>query len=122
MLIIRDGAYSSDKKKERAAGFRKLAILVLAVFGFSCFVKVWQNVSIDQLNRKNSQLRAELRTLKNRNAILASNLDELKSMERITRLASEKLNLVQSPKVAIELSHKYSSEEIYAVISGQDKN
>lgn|GEM_PF-1247936 len=100
---------------------RRLALLALTLFGMASFIKVWQYVSIDQLNRKNSQLRTDLQSLKNRNAMLTAKLDGLKSMERITRVASEQLNLVQSPKMVIELSHKYSSEEIYALISGRNK-
>ena len=120
MLKVRS-TYNSNARNERKANIRRLAILALTIFGLTSFVKVWQYVSIDHINRKNSQLRADLQSLKNRNAMLTAKLDELKSMERITRLASEKLNLVQSPKMVIELSHKYSSEEIYALISGRDK-
>ncbi len=120
-MINARSIHNSNIRSERKANMRRLAILVLTLFGLMSFVKVWQYVSIDQLNRKNSQLRADLQNLKNRNAMLTAKLDELKSMERITRVAAEKLNLVQSPKMVIELSHTYSSEEVYALISGRDQ-
>jgi cell division protein FtsL len=73
----------------------------LALFGIACFIKVWQRVSIDQMNRFNWQKRLELRQLKRENALLIVRVEQLKSYERITRIAREQLGLVSATKLTL---------------------
>ena len=68
--------------------------LCLAFFGIYCFVKVWQNVSIDQMNRKNYHLRNHLEKLRGESALLIVDIENLKRVDRIARIARERLPIM----------------------------
>ncbi len=85
--------------------FGKNATIVLSLFGIYCFVNVWQNVSITYLNRQNENLRNELKALERECDMLTLELEELKDPERIRRVLSEKMKIVQAEKININKVH-----------------
>jgi cell division protein FtsL len=81
----------------------------LAVVAVLLVVKVWQNVTIDKINRKNGHLRAQLQTLLQENAILEVKVEELKSMDRITKIANEELGLKNIKVLTLDLASEGGS-------------
>lgn len=81
----------------------------LAVVAVLLVVKVWQNVTIDKINRKNGHLRAQLQTLLQENAILEVKVEELKSMDRITKIANERLGLKNIKVLTLDLESEGGS-------------
>ncbi|HNR67572.1 MAG TPA: septum formation initiator family protein [bacterium] len=85
---------------------RKRRWIVLALLGFAvfCFLKVWQSVRVDQLNRRNAELSRELRKIADENALLEACIEHLKNQDRIVAIARDKLGLVQAPKINISVA------------------
>ena len=82
-----------------------MAALGLALFGLFCFVKVWQNVSVDQQVRRNEELRKELSVLQRENILLVAEIEELTRIERIQAKAVKEFGFVTAPKIKIPLSN-----------------
>ncbi|MBN1541600.1 septum formation initiator family protein [candidate division KSB1 bacterium] len=80
---------------------RSWIVLALIGFAFFSFLKVWQTIRVDQLNRRNAQLNNELQKLADENALLQARIEQLKSEERIVTIARERLGLVSAPKISI---------------------
>lgn len=74
----------------------------LAAFSVIILVKVWQTTSVDHLNRRNGVWAEELRALRYENLQLQAKIEELRSMERITRIARKELNMIEVPKIKLE--------------------
>ncbi len=92
--------YKGKKKNARLA---KTAALALALFGLFCVVKVWQSVSVDQLNRRNEKYRKNLENILDQNALLTFQVEELKRIDLITSRAKRELGFSQAPKLKLEL-------------------
>ncbi len=80
---------------------RSWVVLALVGFAFFSFLKVWQTIRVDQLNRRNAQFNNELQKLADENALLQARIEELKSEERIVAIARDRLGLVTAPKISI---------------------
>jgi cell division protein FtsB len=80
----------------------KRVLLGLLSFAIFAFLKVWQNVSVDQMIRESQKLHDRLTSVHNENIVLEAKIEELKSMERITSIAGERLGLVNAPKINLE--------------------
>jgi cell division protein FtsL len=87
----------SPKKSNPKLG--RYAAASLAVFAFFCFVKVYQNVTVDNLNIKNGKLRQQLKELRDEYADLSVDVEELKYPDRINRYAEKEFDFVQAPKI-----------------------
>ena len=92
--------YAIPRKRPK----RRTVTLWLIGFALFSFVQVWQNIKVDQINRRNAALNQELTRIEDENAVLAAQVEELKNEERIVRIARERLGLVQAPKVSINLT------------------
>jgi len=75
----------------------------LFLFALFCIVKVWQNVSADQMIRHNQRLKAELTQMQYESSLLTLQLENVANVERIERLAHEKLGFVYAEKVNLDL-------------------
>ncbi|NOY59960.1 MAG: hypothetical protein GXO75_13670 [Calditrichaeota bacterium] len=91
------------KKKKRNARLAKTAALALALFGLFCVVKVWQNVSVDQLNRQNEKYRKRLKDIHSQNALMIFQVEKLNRIDLITSRAKRELGFSQVPKFKLEL-------------------
>ena len=83
---------------------RRWIVLALIGFAFFCFLKVWQTIRVDQLNRRNTVLNHKLQQLADNNALLEARIEKLKSEDRIVAIARDRLGLVQAPKISIPLA------------------
>lgn len=92
------------KKKEKNARLAKTAALALALFGLFCVVKVWQNVSVDQLNRRNEKYRKHLQDIRSQNALMAFQVEKLDRIDLITRRAKRELGFTQVPKLRLKVN------------------
>jgi hypothetical protein len=81
---------------------QKKALLYLLLFTLIIFLKVWQTVTVDHLNRRNGLWRDELKAVQNENLLLKAKIEALRSRERITRLGREELNMVEVPKIILQ--------------------
>jgi len=97
---------SNAAPSQRAAFWRRLlqkrALLYLLLFTLIIFLKVWQTVTVDHLNRRNGLWRDELKAVQNENLLLKAKIEALRSRERITRLGREDLNMVEVPKIILQ--------------------
>jgi len=90
------------KRKRIKTTLIKTAIYLI-LFGLFCFVKVWQNVRVDQMSRRNGALRSQLKELKEGNASLTAEMEKLKRRERIKNFAETRLKLDQVPVLTLDL-------------------
>jgi len=81
----------------------RTAALALALFGLFCVVKVWQNVSVDQLNRRNEKYRKTMASIVNQNALLTFQIEKLNRIDLITSRAKRELGFRQVPKLKLDL-------------------
>lgn len=88
-------------KRRKSTPYRKILIGLLIVTILS-FLKLWQRVDVGSEYRRNDQLREELNSLQGENALLEAKIEELCSAERLTAIASEKLHMVQVPKISLQ--------------------
>lgn len=91
------------KKNKRTAKLARTAALALALFGLFCVVKVWQNISVDQLNRRNEKYRKKLASIVNQNALLTFQIEKLNRMDLIAGRAKRELGFHQVPKLRLDL-------------------
>ncbi len=83
---------------------RKYFLNGMILFAVFSIVKVWQNVGVDQAARRNQALRMELKNIQYDNSLLTYNLEFLTGIDRIEKLAGEKLGFVPAKKMNIELN------------------
>jgi len=96
-----DKIYPGGAGKKRN---RKYVVTGLILFAVFSIVKVWQNVRIDQVVRYNQESRMELKRLQNESSLLTLQYEFLTSIDRIERLAKEKLGFIPAQKMNIELN------------------
>ncbi|MBD3376270.1 hypothetical protein GF406_14630 [candidate division KSB1 bacterium] len=100
MLATRKKKIILPFKKPRQ---RRKMIFWLVGFAVLALVKVWQTVTVDELFRKNSQLKAELKQVEDKNAVLKAEIERLKREERIVEIANRELGLVHAPKIGLTI-------------------
>ena len=93
---------TSYRQQRSNARWAKIAALGLALFGLFCFVKVWQNVTVDQLSRRNDKLMKELESIQGKNSSLFIEQEKLMQLERVQQLAENNLNFVKAPTIRIK--------------------
>jgi len=93
--------YPANVRKKRMRKYILHGLILFAVFSL---VKVWQNVSVDQVVRKNQILKRDLRQLQYKSSLLTLKFEALSNIERIEKLATEKLGFKQAKKINIELN------------------
>ena len=81
---------------------QKKALFYLLLFTLIIFLKVWQTVSVDHLNRRNGLWLDELKAVQNENLLLKAKIEALRSRERITHIGLEELNMVEVPKIILQ--------------------
>jgi cell division protein FtsL len=91
--------FDPRRQKRPDVQYGKFMALGLALFGLYCFVNVWQNVSIDEMNRRNGKMKIQLQGLKGECALLTARVEELKNPDRIADIAQKKLNMAQARKM-----------------------
>lgn len=89
------------RQQRSNAEWAKVAALGLALFGLFCFVKVWQNVRVDQLMRKNQVLREQLSEIKSLNKALLIEREELLRIDRVQDIALNQLKFRKAPTIKI---------------------
>jgi hypothetical protein len=98
-------AYKTSKtpyRQQRSnAKWAKIAALGLALFGLFCLVKVWQNVSVDQLSRRNEKIRKELALLHGKNSMLYIKQEQLLQIDNIEKIAHKDLRFDQAQIIRI---------------------
>jgi len=87
--------------RKNSSPYRKV-LQGLLIFSLLFFIKVWQKVNVDYQYRRNGELEIELKTLRGDNALLAARIEELRSAERLTRIAAGQLHMVMVPKINLE--------------------
>jgi cell division protein FtsL len=95
------GKFDPRKRKNPDVQYGKFTALGLAMFGLFCFVNVWQNVSIDEMNRRNGKMQLKLQELKGDCALLTARVEELKDPDRIADIAQKKLGMSQARKMKV---------------------
>ena len=90
------------RQQRSNAKWAKMAALGLALFGLFCFVKVWQNVTVDQLSRRNDKLLKELKSIEGRNTSLFIEQERLLRLDRVQQIAETNLNFVKAPTIRIK--------------------
>jgi hypothetical protein len=93
---------TSYRQQRSNAKWAKMAALGLALFGLFCFVKVWQNVTVDQLSRRNDKLLKELKIIEGKNISLFIEQERLMRLDRVQLLAKNNLNYVKAPTIRIK--------------------
>ena len=93
--------YPGGVRKKRNRKYIVTGLILFAVFSI---VKVWQNVSVDQVIRHNQILRMELKQLQYESSLLTLKLEFLTNIERIEKLAKEKLGFIPAHKMNIKLN------------------
>ncbi|MBN2413119.1 hypothetical protein JXQ31_15640 [candidate division KSB1 bacterium] len=93
--------YPANLRKNRLRKYFLNGMILFAVFSI---VKVWQTVGVDQVVLRNQVLRVELKKIQYDNSLLTYKLEFLTGIERIEKLAREKLGFVQARKMNIELN------------------
>ncbi len=94
-------SFSAHRKNKRMKKYFWCGLFLFALF---CIVTVWQNVSADQKIRSNQKLKTDLRQMQYESYLLNLQVDNLANVERIERLAREKLGFVQAEKLNLDLS------------------
>ncbi|MDZ7721903.1 MAG: hypothetical protein U5R06_03505 [candidate division KSB1 bacterium] len=89
------------KKQRNAVRWGRYAVILLVLLTVYFFTNVWQSVSITRLLRQNSELKADLRTLKNKNALLVVQHDSLTRPERIRAVLKGKVQLQNAETINI---------------------
>ena len=89
------------RQQRSNAKWAKMAALGLALFGLFCLGKVWQNVTVDQLSRRNEKLRKELAFIQGKNSMLYTVKERLMQIDRIEKLALNDLKFSQAPIIRI---------------------
>jgi hypothetical protein len=92
----------------------------LLAFALIIFLKVWQKTSVDHMNRRNGVLAEELKAVRYENLLLEAKIEELRSMERISHIARDEMNMVEVPK--IKLQDKNAFQRLTDRFSKSDKN
>ncbi len=82
---------------------KKYVIHAFIAFSVFSLVKVWQNVSVGQLNRRNVKMSRELQQLEYEKAVLTDKVETLTHVDRIERIAKEKLGFVPAEKINMKL-------------------
>jgi cell division protein FtsB len=96
-------------------------LLWLLAFSLFIFIKVWQKTEVDHMNRRNGVLAEELKALRYENLLLEARIEELRSRERIAKIARNELNMVEVP--TIKLQDKNAFERLTDQLSKtNDKN
>ena len=92
--------FKKSWRKERRSNPRlgRYAAMGLAVFGLFCFMRVWQNVTVDDLNRQTGELRQQLKASRAESARLTARVEDLKHPDRIQRIAQDQLDFKQASK------------------------
>ena len=102
--MVHKASKTSFKQQRSNAKWAKVAALGLALFGLFCFVKVWQNVTVDQLSRRNDKLLKDLKTIRGRNTALFIEQERLMRLDRVQQIAENNLNFVKAPTIRIKKS------------------
>ena len=92
-----------SKHKRSNAKLAKYAAPGLALFGLFCFIRVWQNVTVEELHRKNGELRRNLKEIRQECARLTARVEEVKRLDRIYDIAVKEFNYIQAPKINLFL-------------------
>jgi cell division protein FtsB len=103
-LMMRALANTLKRSNTRVGTYMTIA---LALFGLFCFIKVWQNVTVEDLNRQNGEMRRQLQNIKDDQARLKARVDELVHRDRINLIAQEKLDFRQAPKINLVLKNEF---------------
>lgn len=89
------------KNQRDAVRWGRYAVILLVLLTVYFFANVWQSVSITRLLRQNSELKADLQSLKNKNALLVVQRDSLTSPERIREVLKGKVQLQNAETINI---------------------
>ena len=98
---------SGNSLKRSKTRVGKYTTIALALFGLFCFIRVWQNVTVEDLNRQNGELRRQLKNIREDQARLKGEVDELKHPDRINTIARKKLEFRQAPKINLVLKDEF---------------
>ncbi|MBN2356774.1 hypothetical protein JXO59_11725 [candidate division KSB1 bacterium] len=93
---------SASRKWRRTTPPHRQVLLALLVFAMFSFFKVWQKTNIDYQYRRNDRLQAELKMLQGENALLQGKIDSLRTEERLTPIATDRLHLILVPKIILQ--------------------
>ncbi len=77
-------------------------LLWLLAFSLFIFIKVWQKTSVDHMNRRNGVLAEELKAIRYENLLLEAKIEELRSRERIAKIARNEMNMVEVPTIKLQ--------------------
>ena len=91
------------RKSKKLKKYLVHALILFAVFSL---VKVWQNVSMDQISRHNLGLNRELQGYKYEQAVLTDKYESLTHIDRVERLARERLGFKPAEKINIPLNSR----------------
>ena len=103
--MVYKASKTSYRQQRSNAKWAKLAALGLALFGLFCFVKVWQNVTVDQLSRRNDKLMKELEIIHGENTALFIEQEKLMRLDRIHQIAEKDLKFVKAPTIRIKAAN-----------------
>ena len=80
-------------RKKRTS--RRIYFLYVAVIFCAFFFYVWQHIQVIKVGYRINKLQAQLEELKNKNRYLRVQANQLKSLDRIEKIAIEELKMVK---------------------------
>ncbi len=112
-------SYYRSRYRQRKRRWQSKIFIWLFLFAVFSFVKVWQKTNIDYQYRRNDLLKMELNALQSENALLAAQIEELRSADRLTTIAAERLHMTYIPR--IQLQEKTMFEKLTAKLDKLQK-
>lgn len=89
------------RKQKSVVKWGKYAVILLVLLAVYFFTNIWQSVSITRLLRQNGELKAELVTLENENALLTIKHDSLTNPDRIKAVLDGRIKLQNATTINI---------------------